>query len=25
MVEIIESRADLKAKGGYLFKDRPPG
>jgi len=25
MVEIVEARKDLKAKGGFLFCDRPPG
>jgi 4-oxalocrotonate tautomerase len=25
MVQIIESPKDLKAKGGFLFSDRPPG
>src|SRR5262245_30160846 len=25
MVEIMEARKDLKAKGGFLFCDRPPG
>jgi 4-oxalocrotonate tautomerase len=25
MVQIIESPKDLKAKGGVLFSDRPPG
>ena len=25
MVQIMESPKDLKAKGGFLFSDRPPG
>jgi 4-oxalocrotonate tautomerase len=25
MVQIIESPKDLKAKGGFLFSDKPPG
>jgi len=25
MVQIMESPKDLKAKGGVLFSDRPPG
>jgi len=25
MVEIVEARKDCKAKGGFLFSDRPPG
>jgi 4-oxalocrotonate tautomerase len=25
MVQIMESAKDLKAKGGVLFSDRPPG
>jgi 4-oxalocrotonate tautomerase len=25
MVQIMESRKDTKAKGGFLFSDRPPG
>jgi 4-oxalocrotonate tautomerase len=25
MVQIMESPKDLKAKGGLLFSDRPPG
>jgi 4-oxalocrotonate tautomerase len=25
MVQIVESPKDLKAKGGFLFSDRPPG
>lgn len=25
MVQIMESPRDLKAKGGFLFSDRPPG
>ncbi len=25
MVQIMESPKELKAKGGFLFSDRPPG
>ena len=25
MVQIMESPKDLKAKGGFLFSDKPPG
>jgi 4-oxalocrotonate tautomerase len=25
MVEIMESAKDCKAKGGFLFSDKPPG
>ena len=25
LVQIVESSKELKAKGGFLFSDRPPG